>query len=260
MKKYPKRTVICEGYDFDPNGLSDKKKKKNATVRYEKDGKSEKLKRAILYRGIATPIAFIYSRLIKKEKIYGKEKLKGIEGGYFLFGNHTNAAADALCPGTYTYPKYADTVVNPENYSVPVIGRFIHRLGAIPTPEGLRDVKRYKEAITRSISLGRAVVIYPEGHLWQYARDLRPFGASPFLYAASLSVPSFAMTRVYKRKKSGFYTEVYIDGPFYPESGLPPSEAAAGLCEAVRGAMKERCRLSDIDIIKYIVKKEGEDE
>ena len=75
----------------------------------------------VLYRLIATPVAYCYCRARFRVKIRGKKNLRGLRGGYFLYGNHTQGAADAFIPSLITFPRRCDIVCGRETVSIPVI-------------------------------------------------------------------------------------------------------------------------------------------
>ncbi len=261
MKSYPIKTEYFTDYDCDFDGGELEAKKIDKTYKYVYSGARYKLLRAFLYRGIATPLAFIWSKLIKREKFIGREKLKEYEGrGFFVYCNHTQAASDAFSPNLFVFPKIGDIVISSKNMALPVLGRLLPYLGGIPVPTSIGALKNFSEAIHSEIEAKRAVIIYPEAHLWPYMKDLRPFAATSFTYPVRLGAPSFALTRVYRRTRSGYRCYLYLDGPFFPDDSLPTREAAEKLLCEIREAMEERCRTSDIEIIRYVKKESKNNE
>ena len=51
---------------------------------------------------------------------------------------------------------------------------------------------------------------------------------------------------------------IYLDGPFYPDTSVPPRERAQELRDRIHVAMLERSKLSDYEYIHY--EKRGESE
>ena len=51
---------------------------------------------------------------------------------------------------------------------------------------------------------------------------------------------------------------IYLDGPFYPDTSVPPRERAQELRDRIHAAMLERSKLSDYEYIHY--EKRGESE
>ena len=127
-KNYPKKTVYYSELTDNIEGdeLADNPLPQN--YQYIKEGKRNKFLNFLLYRIVATPLAFLYSRLISKDKIIGAEKIKPYksEGG-FLFGNHTSAAGDAFLPGLLAFPKRNYIIISRRNLSLP-FGKALSRL------------------------------------------------------------------------------------------------------------------------------------
>ena len=74
-------------------------KKIDGTYQYSQDSFERKLLHFICYNLIAKPVAWCFLKIKYRHKIVGREKIKALKGqGYFLYGNHTNAGADALIP------------------------------------------------------------------------------------------------------------------------------------------------------------------
>ncbi len=216
-----------------------------------------------LHRIVAPPIAFPYIKLFLREKYYGKEKLKAYrKQGYFLYLNHTQPVADAVSPNVMIFPKKLHIIVNKENLALPGIGSATKYLGAIPLPDNLKASKNFSDAIARAISRGSAVALYPEAHVWPYYTGIRDFGAECLEPAIKNNAPVFTATRVYKARKKGKKPkhEIYIDGPFFPDTELSKREAREKLKSEILAAMRERATLSDVEWIKYIKKEDNEKE
>ena len=209
------------------------------------------------YRIVATPIAYLYTKMAHRHKTVGREKLRAHKGeGYFMYGNHTHHICDAVLPSLISMPKEVYVIVHPNNVSMPYLGRVTPSMGAIPLPDGLKAYRNFIDAIEYRIKEGAAVAIYPEAHIWPYYTDIRPFTDKSFVYPIKLDTPTYAFTNTYKRcgKRKTPRIVTYIDGPFYPDKTLSPRDAQKKLRDEVYRAMKERARLSDFALIKYIKK------
>ncbi len=213
--------------------------------------------RFIAYRLFATPLAFLYTKLFLGHRTKGRRALHAVKGrGYFVFANHTQPTGDAFMPHMSLFPKSAYTVVHPANISMPVLGHLTPFLGAIPTPSGHRGLREFRNAIEKRILQGHAVIIYPEAHIWPYYTGIRPFPATSMSFPVTLDEASFTMTTTYKKRR--FFKKPraisYIDGPFYPNTTLPPRERTAELRERIYRTMTERAALSDCEYIRYVNK------
>ena len=210
------------------------------------------IKYFVLYRLIATPLAYLYCKIRFGERIVGRKKLtsylrwarRHCSGGAFLVGNHTQTVADAFTPNLVSFPTRNFTVISPENLNMPVIGRALGYLGGLPTPTSARGAIGFRSAVEQVIKGGGTVTVYPEGHLWPYYTGLRTFAPGALYYAVRLNAPVFTFTRVYRRGIFGLRCIIYVDGPFYADGELPLKEAELRLGSCVFDTMKKRCELS----------------
>ena len=225
----------------------------DGSYRYERKNVFYRLWSWFLYRCVAAPCAFLYTKLKFRERYIGKDKLKPYRKvGYFIFGNHTQPVADAFTPNMLGYPKRCHVVISSKNFSLPVLGPVLPELGGIPTPTERSAIRPFARAIKDVIAKGRTVAIYPEAHLWPYCSFIRPFPDVSFDYPVRFNAPSFSFTRVYKRRgKRGVRCEIYIDGPFFPDEGISPREARAGLRDKVYSAMQKRAELNEVEVVSY---------
>lgn len=176
--------------------------------------------RFIVYRVFVTPFAFLFCRLKFGMKTVGKEKIKPFrKSGLYLYGNHTQIPADGFIPNIITFPQDAHIVVNPDNVALRGTRNLMMMLGAVPTPTNLRGFNAFHKALAERIAQKRAVVIYPEAHIWPYYTGIRPFPSTSFRYPAKDGAPVFAFTVTYRKSKRGKPRIVtYVDGPFFSEN------------------------------------------
>lgn len=210
-----------------------------------------KLCSAIVY-GLAVAFGVIYCKFFLRMKVTGRKNLKGVKGGFFVYGNHTQPVGDVFIPALCLFPKRIYTVVSTANYGIPFIGKILPFLGALPIVDSLYGAKELNRAMQFRLEKNHPVVIYPEAHVWEYYIDIRPFPDTSFKFPVKYGNPVFAMTVTYK--KSRFFKkpvmQVFIDGPFYA-SGDTPKEKAADLHDKVFNTMKKRSLNSDCVYIEY---------
>ncbi len=219
--------------------------------------------RFFAYRVIATPIAFLYSKLILGQKVKNKRVMRGLKRkGYFLFVNHTQQIGDAFMPNVALFPKSVYMIVHPDNVSMPVLGKVTPYLGAIPTPTTISAMRNFRNAVEKRILQGKCVTVYPEAHIWPYHIGIRSFPSTSFALPCDFDEPSFVMTNTYKKRKLFKKPRVisYIDGPFYPNLTVPKKERAEELRNRIYNKMKERSLLSDCEYIRYLPKEYKEKE
>lgn len=212
----------------------------------------------VLYRLIATPVAYIYTKFKFGLKVENKSILKKHKNiGYFMYGNHTQNMNDAFAPTLVNFPKNVQVVVHPNNVSIPFWGNIIKFLGPLPIPDDIDASKNFIKSISHNISKKRVIMIYPEAHVWNYYTRIRNFDSSTFKYPVKEKVPTFSVTTTYQKwKKNKPRIVMYIDGPFYPNNNLNQKEKCEELKKQVYDAMNKRSKLNNVEHIKYI-KKEG---
>lgn len=208
----------------------------------------------IVYRLIMMPIAFIYTKGIRRIKIYNKSLLKkSKKEGIIIYANHTHAVSDAFAPNIALWPRNVSMVTNAANVSLPVLGKITPSLGALPLPEDYKASKNFVSEIERRLKKKHALLIYPEAKLWPYYTKIRPFGNESFSYAYKFNTPVYTLTTVYKTsKRNKLKTVLYIDGPFYIDLTLDKKEGITVLRDQVYNAMSERSVESTFTKIRYV--------
>lgn len=186
---------------------------------------------------------------IKNRKVL---RLAGTSG-FFLYGNHTQPIGDVVLPAAAAFPRRIYTVVSTANLSLPVLGKVLPHLGALPLPDSLRGMKKLHETMALRLQQGHPIVIYPEAHVWPYYAGVRPFGDAAFKYPLKFKVPVYCITSTYQKRR--FFKKprltLYVDGPFFPDDTLPPRAQAADLRDRVAQCMQQRC--ADHNNYEYIV-------
>lgn len=259
MKQKEKRIIYYE------NELEDEFSEAKITPR-KIDGKYDyeggilrKISRIFCYQIVAKSFAYLFLKIKYRHKIVNQECLKAAKkSGFFLYGNHTNAIADALIPTMICHPVGVYVIVHANNVSMPVLGKITPSLGAVPLPDDREAMKHFNRVLEKIIRKGQCVAIYPEAHIWPYYTKIRNFKDSSFRYPAQLEVPVFCFTNTYQKRKRGNTPRIvtYVDGPFYPNRELTRKEQKQLLQKQVLASMKENCKNSNVEMIEYR-KKEG---
>ena len=229
-------------------------KKIDGNYRYVRDNFFERVYSFIMYRIIAQPLSWFFLKIKYAHRIKNRKVLKQVKGAYFIYANHTSAAADPFIPTMVCCPKKVYVVVHAANVSMPVLGKINPYIGALPLPDGLEAVKNFTAAMEKRLDQNRVICIYPEAHIWPYYTDIRPFTDASFRYPVKYDKPVFCFTNVYTKRKKLFTPKIttYVDGPFYPDKTLPVAAARKKLRDEVYAAMKERSKLNDYDGIVYV--------
>ena len=232
-----------------------KAKKIDESFNYDDSSVTKKISHLLCYIVLARPIAWVFLKLKYHHKIINRKILKEAKNtGYFMYGNHTQAVADALIPSMVNFPVDTYVIVHPNNVSMPLLGKITPSLGAIPLPDDVKATRNFLKRIKESIQDKKCVMIYPEAHIWPYYTKIRPFSEASFRYPVKLGVPVYCFTNTYQKrlfsKKPRIVT--YVDGPFLPDTNHTELEQKKELRDQVLAKMKERSKNSTVQVIEYI--------
>lgn len=198
---------------------------------------------AVIYHVICPPILFLYSKIKCGYKIIGKEKLKKVSGGYFVYSNHTQGELDAFLPNLLSFPRRTCIITGREAVSIKGLRELVKMLGAIPIASTVSGMKNMFSAVKARVDSGCAVAIFPEAHIWPYYTRIRPFPSGSFKFPCKTDKPCFSFTVTYRDRYILFYKckrpgiTAYVDGPFYPDQTLPLIRAQEKLCRRVYESM-----------------------
>ncbi len=167
---------------------------------------------------ILTPLARVRCLIGMRHKVRGHRKLRGYKRcGYFLYGNRADVpGADsiplALCDPKHTY-KIAPSHRNRRGTTVISPWRLL--CGDIPAPTASNDTRAFLEAVEKRAVERGAIVVYPA-----LFDGIDP-ELDPYSFPARFDEPAFCFTTVTERDEVGKACVVtYLDGPFYPASGM----------------------------------------
>lgn len=207
---------------------------------------------SVLVYLLAVAFGGVYCRWVLHMHIHGRKRIKKIKGGFFLYGNHTQPFGDVVIPALCLWPKRIYTVAGTANYGIPVIGKLLPYLGALPMVHSISGVKKLTQAMEMRLQQGHPIVIFPEAHVWEYCTQIRPFPDTSFKFPVKWGKPAVVMTVTYKKARlfKRPRMDVYLDGPFYPE-GNTAKEQTAALHRQVFRTMQQRSESSDFAYIDY---------
>lgn len=216
------------------------------------NSQKNKILSTIIYK-FAGAFAWFYSKWILRVEVSGREKIPKKESeGFFVFGNHTQMVGDAFVPIYIFRGCRMRAIVSTANLGIPVLGRILPYMGALPIP-GLDQMKKFLQAVAYYADVGNGIVIYPEAHVWPYYTRIRPFGTAAFSYPVKQGLPVYCMTTTYQRPKHGEkpVIKVYIDGPIEADRTQAPTKQKKELCQKVYQCMEERSRNSNYEYWTY---------
>ncbi len=226
-----------------------------ADYEWIRTGLKARIASALVY-GTAVSLGWIWCKAVLCISYKNRQAINAARDGCFIYCNHTQPFGDVVMPAFLSLRKRVYTIVSPANLGIPVIGRILPALGALPIPESLAGMKSFLSAVGKRAAGKSCVVIYPEAHVWPYYTKIRPFEDTSFRFPVELDKPAFAMTVTYQKRRFGSRPKatVYLDGPFYPDKSLSPRQRRAELCSRVRSAMVQRSKLSTCEYIRYVKK------
>ncbi|HHU97385.1 MAG TPA: 1-acyl-sn-glycerol-3-phosphate acyltransferase [Petrimonas sp.] len=204
---------------------------------------------------LAKAFAYLYCKFGLHITVVGREKFaEAGSSGFFLYGNHTLGMGDVFLPVHACNSKRVFTVASTANLGIPVVGKWLPCLGALPIPNGIKGMAEFRAAVNERIAQGCCVTLFPEAHLWPYCTFIRPINRTAFRFPVENRVPAFGLTVTFQKKRFGKKPKItaFVDGPIVPNAGLPPKEQAADLQTKVTETMKSRAKANTYTYINYI--------
>ncbi|MBQ9180728.1 1-acyl-sn-glycerol-3-phosphate acyltransferase [Candidatus Saccharibacteria bacterium] len=196
-----------------------------------------------------------YERRYWQVKVHGREKLKQARGkGYVIYANHTNPFHDVFGPAIAA-DRRIFTVISPVNLKIPGIGKFLPLIGGMPLGKTPEEKQAFNAAVDKRLEQKKCLVIYPEAHVWPYATKIRKFpaGDRSFKYAVRNNLPAYAMVTTYHKRRGRELPriEIWLDGPFYPDSKKNDDENRAEMARKVYESMVKLSKNSDYEYFEY---------
>ena len=189
-----------------------------------------KIAEFIVYRVIATPVAWLLCKIVCGLKIKNRKVLRKLGStGFFLYGNHTHGMADAFTPTLISFPRRVHIVTSPDAVSIKGLGTITALLGAMPVPSNLRGLRAFRDAVEQRCRQNKVITIYPEAHIWPYYTGIRNFPASSFEYPVRTNAPCVAFAVTYRQRRFlkmlPPLMTITLSEPFYPDTALCEKQA-----------------------------------
>lgn len=205
---------------------------------------------SLFYRLVALPIVFCVAKLGYGLRVENKQAIRRLRGGFFLYCNHT-ASLDPFFTALAAFPSHAYTVCHPDAFSIGLDG-LVSAVGGIPLPGNLRQTVAFRKLLLSLTAAGRAVVIFPEAHIWPRCPFIRPFPDTSFTYPVEAGLPVVTAVVTWRRGAITHRPKATIRllEPLYPDEKLSPREA--------RRDLRDRCyrqmcdRVAQVDPPEFI--------
>jgi 1-acyl-sn-glycerol-3-phosphate acyltransferase len=194
-------------------------------------------------------IIFPMCRITHGLRIYGKKNLKKykkeLKGGAITISNHV-FFFDYLCVSRVIRPHLPFVPTWKDNVEGSA-GAFLRLAGAIPIPnDSARAMIEFNRAVEDVIKSGKWLHFFPEGSMWFFYPDLRPFKKGVFHYAVRFDKPIIPMafsfrprrgiTKLFSKKP---FADLHVGEPIFPDKTLPPREAEKVMAEKAHLVMSE---------------------
>lgn len=249
-----KKTYYYHSFDEDLIKNPGQNYKLPANYNWLNDGKAHTILFRILYI-IAKFIAHIYCFLFLHIQFVGRKNINKHKGkGCFVYANHTQTFGDVIIPLIAANKHRVAIIASPANLGIPIIGKLLPGLGAIPIPSNRKQMNEFLNTLKILIDRGYCIFIYPEAHVWPYYTDIRPFSTSSFHYPIEFDTPVFCMTMTYQKQKNNHpKVTCYIDECHIPiKNDIKKRVKRNELHNLVFNTMKARSSKSDYQYYKYI--------
>lgn len=248
----------------DFSGLSIKARPLGEKYQYMRKGLLFRIFEFPFYYGIMIPVVYMLQKLICHQRFANRKVLKQAgKEGCFLVSNHTQVQSDSYIGPLACWPKKCFIISNPDVLSIRGLRLGMQAYGVIPVGSNLDEKKEFLHCVETRIKEGKAVIVYPEAHVWPYYTKIREFDYQSFWYLSRLKKPMFVLTNCYQKRRFFKKPQIvtYADGPFYPRTDLSEIEAAKELRDIAYETMCKRTEEhSTCEYIKYVKEEQKENE
>ena len=128
-------------------------------------------------------------------------------------------------------------------------GPLIRVVGGIPVPtDNIRAMAKFNKAIGEVLESKKWLHFFPEGSLWFYYPDVRPFKKAVFKYAVRYNKPIIPIAFTFRPRKgiSRLFSKtplvtLEIGEPIFPDKTLKPLEAIDAMHKETYHVLQEMC-------------------
>ncbi len=215
-----------------------------------------KFKRGI-YWLLVNLIVFPLMHVTHGLKVYGRKNIKmhkkELKNGAITIANHV-FMWDYLCvlkairPRLAFFPAWKDNLEGP-------FGGMIRLSGGIPIPtENFRSMVKFKKAMDEVFLTKKWVHFYPEGSMWFFYPDVRPFKKAIFSYAVKYDRPIIPIAMTFRPRKGLLklfgktpMIDMHIGEPLFADKNLNDCEKAVELHKRAYHVMQVMCGVNPED-------------
>ncbi|MGN0771247.1 MAG: glycosyltransferase [Christensenellales bacterium] len=201
----------------------------------------------LLYYLVGIPVFYLFCSIYLGLRIKGRKNLKKAKGkGVVSISNHVHLL-DCAMNALALWPRRIQFTVLYESFNMPVAGKMLKFLGAVPTPQNVAEARVFKHEINTLLKDDKTVHIYAEAHLVNYYAGIREFNKGAFKIACDSQVPIIPIV-ISWRKRRGLYklcftskpcATITVGEPIYPNLQLFSKEMYKDIEERTTKAMKD---------------------
>lgn len=189
-------------------------------------------------------------------KVKGKKNLKKVKGAVVVC-NHAHIMDTTMVLTVGMFPNKAYVLADKSSFQIPVVRRLVGALGAVPIADTLDGKRKCFAYIDSLLKKNKKVVVFPEGAMWPYYTELRPFKDGAFKFASKNNVPIIPMTLTFRKprglfklyKKKPLVTLTLLN-PIYKDESLDEIKNREYLKESSFKLMNEHINLKNMNITK----------
>ncbi|MBR2904083.1 MAG: 1-acyl-sn-glycerol-3-phosphate acyltransferase [Clostridia bacterium] len=230
--KHLRDTHFDENYEYMPKGFWNK------------------FKRVLLWI-VLNPLVLTVVKIRHGVRIFGRKNIRkhkaALKGGAITISNHV-FMWDYLCVLMAIHPRLPYYMAWKTNLEGPN-GPLISWTGGIPIPtDNRRAMVKFQDAIGELLKQGKWLHVFPEGSMWYYYPDIRPFKKGVFKYAVKCDKPVLPIAMSFRPRKGIFklfgktpYVDVHIGEPLFADKDLSVPDAVDKMHAEAYHVVQEMC-------------------
>ena len=173
------------------------------------------------------PILWLEGIFLREIKVVGKKKIKKLKKtGYIMYANHTHFRDSEMGQVFLASPRRTFVITNKDSFSIKGVTKIVKYLGGLPVPDTIGGLKNLNKVVTKYMEKRKAIMIYPEAHIWPYYTGSRHLRTTSFKYCVANKVPCVPIAVTYQ--KPIFFLRlfhmprmvIYVGDPKMPDSNL----------------------------------------
>lgn len=151
---------------------------------------------------IGMPFMYLVFKIQWGFRVLDKQNMKLIDKkAAVTVANHVHNLDSFMLTYPF-YPNSAYIVALKHNFEAFLIGGLVRVMRGVPLPEDMGNFTRFSMQVNQMLQhTAKRLLIYPEGEISAYSRELRPFKKGAFYFAVKNDVPIMPMVFVFPKKK-----------------------------------------------------------